>query len=212
VYKAGSSDPSDWYTYFHAFRNSANGWTIQYWSFYSFNTGKKVGPMEIGYHGGDWEMAEVVLDSQDKPTSFHSTGHTAIESVLWDNLTKNGTHPIIYSEKGGHEVHIEPQEPAPYIIHETWSGGVGTFPGSSPKPVGKLVDLGSKLHPKQQFLLYSGLWGSIGGIPISSGYWGPAFNETGMRNDNFLAAWCDGINDPNQGENGKRECFPDDPQ
>ena len=211
-FKKGSTDPAEWNTYFHAFRNNVGGWSIQYWSFYPYNTGKKLGPIEIGYHGGDWEMVEVVLDPQDNPVSLHSTGHTNIEVVAWSAVEKNGTHPVLYTEKGGHEAHSTAQEPPPYIVHPTWSQGLAILPNLPPKPVGKLLDLGTKLKPREPFLLYSGLWGSLGSTPISSGYWGPAFNETGMKQDNFLAAWCDGIDNPDQTNNGKRECYPDDPQ
>jgi hypothetical protein len=31
------------------------------------------------------------------------------------------------------------------------------------------------------FIRYSGLWGSPGRLFITSGYWGPAFNETGAQ-------------------------------
>jgi hypothetical protein len=31
----------------------------------------------------------------------------------------------------------------------------------------------------QRFIQYSGIWGNPGTLKIFSGYWGPAFNETG---------------------------------
>jgi hypothetical protein len=64
---------------------------------------------------------------------------------------------------------------------------------------GKLLNIGEKCTPLngQWFIRYSGLWGSLSKAPqilppsvialipqlyfISSGYWNPAFNETGMR-------------------------------
>jgi hypothetical protein len=209
-YKAGSSDPSQWVTYFHAYRNSGGGWTIQYWSFYAFNTGVKVGPFELGYHGGDWEMVAVVLGPDDAPVGLRMTGHTDLQSVPWPGVSKNGTHPIIFTERGGHEVHAADPGTSPYIVHPTWPGSLVAMAGGIPHPVGPIVDLGTKLHPKVGFLRYSGIWGSIGATPISSGYWGPVFNETGMKSDGFLAAWCDGVADPQLADEGKRECFADD--
>lgn len=212
IYKRGSSVPADWNVYYHAYRNTDGGWTIQYWSFYAFNTGKKIGPFQVGYHGGDWEMISVVLTSDDLPVSLRATGHTDIQSTPWSSVQKTGTHPIVYTEKGGHECHTSPQEAPPYIIHPTWSGALAVVPGFPDRPVGRLIDLGTKLHPRVRFLDYSGLWGSLGAISISSGYWGPVFNETSMKSDGFLAAWCDGIADPKQAEDGRRECYPDDVQ
>jgi len=208
--KAGLKDASGWITYFHAYRNTDAGWTIQYWFLFPFNTGVKVGPVEIGYHGGDWEMVSIVLDKVDSPMSVHSTGHTQIESVPWSAVQKNGTHPILYSERGGHEMHASPVGPPPYIVHPTWANSFAIFPGAAPQAVGPLRDMGSKLHPAASFVLYSGLWGDIGSTPISSGYWGPVFNETGMKPDRYLSAWCDGVADPQASENGLRECYPDD--
>jgi len=185
---------------------------IQYWSFYAFNTGKKIGPFEIGDHGGDWEMVEIVLDSGQKPLSLHTTGHSSLESTAWDKVEKNGTHPVLYVEKGGHEAHTSALDAAPFIVHPTWTKGLAILPGEPPQIVGDLVDLGSKLHPKKRFVSYSGLWGSVGATPFSSGYWGPAFNETGMKPDGFLAAWCDDTDRPDENEGGEKECYPADPE
>src|SRR5690348_12239963 len=126
-------------------------------------------------------MVEVVLDSADRPVTLNSTGHTNIEVNSWSAVEKNGTHPVVYTERGGHEAHTTAQEPPPHIIHPTWNRGLAVLPGSSPSVVGGLVDLGTKLHPKERFVLYSGLWGSLGSLGTSSGYWGPVFNETGMK-------------------------------
>ena len=177
--KAGLSDPIQWVTYYHTYNNDA-GRTIQYWSFYPFNTGVKVGPIEVGYHGGDWEMVAIMLDQSDQPVGVFMTGHSDINFVLWNSVQKRDGHPVFYTEKGGHEAHIVPQALEPYIEHPTWSGGKGGLPGQPARQVGPLVDLGTRLQPKVEFLSYSGLWGSLGATPISSGYWGPAFNETGI--------------------------------
>jgi hypothetical protein len=210
--KRGSTDPTQWKTYYHSYQNASGGWTIQYWSFYAFNTGIRVGPFELGDHGGDWEMVSVVLGAGNAPLELRATGHSDLESVAWNGVAKNGTHPIVYTERGGHEAHATAQQPPPFILHQTWSGGMVFIPGQPPSSAGPLVNLGSKLAPNVAFLLYSGLWGSIGATPISSGYWGPVFNETGMKADGFLAAWCDGIRDPSLSSQNRRECYPDDIQ
>ena len=65
----------------------------------------------------------------------------------------------------------------------------------------------------QVFLQYSGIWGSPGFLFESSGYWGPAFNETGMRGDFFITAWCGGdkndmVKNGIVNVNIARECYP----
>jgi hypothetical protein len=169
-----------------------------------------VGPGTFGSHGGDWEMVEVVLDQGNNPIGVRTTGHTNIEPVAWNQLRLETTHPTLYTEKGGHEAHPSPPQSGPWIVHQTWTGGLATFPGSQPQQVGPLVDLGTRLYPKVRFLRYSGLWGSIGATPVSSGYWGPAFNETGMPKTGFLAAWCDQMDPTDQTHDSQNECFPDD--
>lgn len=215
--KLGSSNTADWTLYLHAFRNMLGGWSLQYWCFYAFNSGQTVLGIEIGYHGGDWEMFQVDTDAAGVPKAVAMTGHTNIESDPWSTVTlTEGTHPIVYAERGGHEMHLSPKGPPPYIRRGTWPGAVvfGTLSGGGPKgyPAGPMVDLGSRLHPLVGFLTYSGLWGSMGQTPWSSGYWGPPFNETQMPQDSFLNAWCFNIKDPQQAESGKHECYPDDIQ
>lgn len=213
-YQRGSLNPKEWPTYFHAFHNKGGGWSLQYWVFYPYNTGKKIGPLEVGFHGGDWEMVQVDLDKKNEPVSAHFTGHTSLEMVPWATLqTTNRTHPIVYTEKGGHEAHPVPvNAPAPYILHQTWSTGIAQWSVGGAHGVGPLINLGIRLHPQVAFVRYSGLWGSLGATPFSSGYWGPAFNETGMTGGRYLAAWCTGIDDPEQGEGMEKECYVSDPQ
>jgi hypothetical protein len=55
----------------------------------------------------------------------------------------------------------------------------------------------------QVFIQYSGIWGNPGTIFFSSGYWGPAFNETTMGNDGFVTAWCAGMKSQT-----REECYP----
>jgi hypothetical protein len=217
--RGGSKDPAEWTTYYHTFKNSLGGYTIQYWTFYAFNTGVVISvglhipSINLGSHGGDWEMVEVVLGASLEPVALRMTGHTHIEGVRWSDLQFQDTHPIVYTEKGGHEAHPGPSEPPPWISHPSWRGSAATFPGQQPRSVGLLINLGTRLHPREPFLRHSGLWGSLGATPISSGYWGPAFNETDMRPIGFLSAWCDGISlTEDLAENAKRECYADDVQ
>jgi hypothetical protein len=215
--KHGSSDTADWPLYLHTFRNALGGWALQYWCFYAFNTGKTILWLQIGFHGGDWEMFQVDTDSNGTPRSVAMTGHTKVESAPWSAVPLvEGTHPVVYAERGGHEMHLQPQEPPPYIRRGTWPNSmvVGKFlpGGASTSPGGPIIDVGSRLHPLVGFLNYSGLWGSLGKTRWSSGYWGAPFNETQMPQDGFLFAWCFNIKDPGQIEGNVRECYPDNVQ
>jgi hypothetical protein len=100
---------------------------------------------------------------------------------------------------------------------ETWNGGqVIWWDGTPVGASGGLLNVGEKSRPRngQMFVQYSGLWGSPGKLFITSGYWGPAFNETGATCESgekafkrsagcsvdaarcgriFHKAWCDGM-------------------
>jgi hypothetical protein len=75
-------------------------------------------------------------------------------------------------------------------------------------PSGGLLNLGAKIGPmnNQVFIQYSGLWGSPGTFNGTSGYWGPAFNETSMKPDGFVTAW--GAEMASDRVNITRECYP----
>lgn len=201
--RRGSGDPSDWTTYVHAYPNTDGGVTLQYWRFYAFND-------LVTQHGGDWECTQVVLDAQLKPRFVDLLGHTSIErkdasAAAWigEPDMPAASHPLIRSEPGGHASSLAPAgATAADIRQETWPGGRVTWPGRGEIAGGRLVNVGEKHAPLngQVFIQYSGLWGSPGVLYATSGYWGPAFNETGMTSGLFLTAWCSGMAVVPQGE------------
>ena len=215
--RVGSTNSSDWTTYFHAYRNDTGGVTIQYWRFYAFNDA-------VNNHGGDWEGFHLVLDAGLRPARVDFLGHTTIDPVQPEGVQWEGDHPRIYSEGGGHASRpsgagiqargcpivvgcsINPDDPRTFVRQETWPGGeVKWFDGRVGR-AGALVNVGEKLSPLngQVFIQYSGIWGSPGVLYGTSGYWGPAFNETGMGGDGFIRAWCSGMTSPSRAQ----ECFP----
>lgn len=215
--RAGSMNSSDWTTYCHVYRNDGGGVTIQYWRFYSFNDA-------LNNHGGDWEGFHLVLDAGLRPARVDFLGHTKIDSVQPDGIQWEGDHPRIYSEGGGHASHpsgagilargcpiitgcsVNPDNPRTFVRQETWPNGeVKWFDGRTGR-TGALVNIGEKLRPLngQVFVQYSGIWGSPGVLFGTSGYWGPAFNETEMGGDGFIKAWCARMVSPTRAQ----ECFP----
>ena len=86
-----------------------------------------------------------------------------------------------------------------YVVH-AWGSAL-------PRRAARLLNVGEKEAPlnEQLFIAYSGLWGSPGLLYMTSGYWGPAFNETNMRGK-FVTAWCLGMT----GARAERECAPRD--
>jgi hypothetical protein len=117
---------------------------------------------------------------------------------------------------------LNKNDPATNIRHETWTGGKVRWFDGKVTSSGKLINVGEKTRPmnKQVFIQYSGLWGSPGATFISSGYWGPAYNETGMSKDAtgfvnvpvfstehiYVPAWCSTRKD---GYKNYKECWID---
>ncbi len=185
--RKGGPHTEDWTTYYHAYANTIGGITIQYWRFYAFNTGS----VGIGNHGGDWECAQVVLSADHKPVELVLLGHRDISVLDWDKVPHiSETHPKIYATRGSHTSTIDPPSfISLFIIHDA-AYGLVTWPDGSRSNCGPLVNMGEKTQPLNGcfFLTYSGLWGSPDKFPFNNGYWGPAFNETGMI-DGFCKAW-----------------------
>ena len=230
--RRGSESTSGWTTYFHAYRNDLGGITIQYWTFYGYNTGFFWGIRSPATsHEGDWEAIHIVLGRPpfSIPVLIRLLGHRNMEAHPWtDVITANG-HPIIRVEKGGHTSALASQaevaDLSRFIQHQSWSGGSvrwaskrWTRTEARVTPGGALRNLGEKTAPMKgmEFLLYTGLWGlRESGLfdYYRSGYWGPALNETSIRRDGFVAAWCEGTAEParevrRDGIGVVRECYP----
>lgn len=207
--RRGSADSRDWTTYVHAYPNDGGGVTLQYWRFYAYNDA-------LNDHGGDWEGLHVVLDAAQRPERVRLLAHSGMQDLSPLELDWEGTHVRVFSEGGGHATRprafgirardcemsepcmIDPDDRATFVRQETWAGGRVLWPSGAGTPGGRLVNVGEKRAPLngQYFVQYSGLWGSPGFLYGTSGYWGPAFNETEMRGDGFASAWCAGMKSP----------------
>ncbi|HMX25085.1 MAG TPA: hypothetical protein PKC13_05605, partial [Blastocatellia bacterium] len=222
------NNPADWITYVHSYPNKLGGVTLQYWRGYAYNAASALG---IDFsHGGDWEAVAVHLDAALRPATVALFGHTGIEYHR-DDLQWEGEHPCIWSEEGGHASRPNSQglRSTKFTRQETWNGGRvtwwdGTVVGAS----GGLLNVGERSRPRNQqvFIQYAGLWGAPAHLFITSGYWGPAFNETGALCEDgsaayrasptcsanparcrrvFHKAWCDGMDEKKLDINA--ECY-----
>jgi hypothetical protein len=217
--RRGSGNSRDWTTYVHVYPNVRGGVTLQYWRFYAYNDA-------FNDHGGDWEGIHVVLDAHGAVAHVRFLQHTGMAELEPRDLQWEGSHVLVYSEGGGHASRprgdgivargcaddpcfVNLADPATYVWQETWRGGRVGWPDGTITEGGALIDVGEKSAPLhgQVFLRYSGLWGSPGVFYGTSGYWGPAYNETGMTSDGFMASWCAGMAGT---LDRRRECWPAD--
>jgi len=216
-HRMGDTASTGWITYFHAYPNDLGGVTVQYWRFYGFNTGLtySIGSarLEVGHHGGDWGGVHVVLGPALQPVVARFVGHDRIVERLWQDVERAGEHLMVASERGRHSSQPDLElDTTQAVRQETWSSGNVRWLGGRTSRAGALINLGEKTAPFEPFVAYSGLWGSPGlCLPaigcINSGYWGPAYNETGMRDDGFITAWCAGMADSTRSRGGRRECY-----
>ena len=202
-YRSGNSDMSQWATYVRMYRSKDDitgrpTVTILYWRFYSFQSYSVLGVS--GNHGGDWEGVQVVLDEGNTPIVVRYTTHQGLKfnrrpsawdpNGSWGDLKFENGHPRIASEAGGHAGSPFTGNEANYIRQNTWMAAHGG-----------LMHMGSYRDSLQQFVAYSGLWGTPKAIASDGpgGFWGPAFNGAD-DNNGFADGWCKGIDPPDDYE------------
>jgi hypothetical protein len=219
--RKGSQDSGEWATYVHVYPNDRGGVTVQYWRFYAYNDAlNNHGGDWEGMHvvlGPDLAPAGLVLLDHEALRE-HPPGDFTWEGTHPRIFSEGGGHATRISGEGIQArgcggwfewltCRVNPDKRATFVRQESWSGGrVEWFDGRS-GTTGPLLNVGEKRHPLngQLFVRYSGLWGtpSRGFPPLPpgnplyigfSGYWGPAYNETGMDSQTgFSRAWADGM-------------------
>ena len=109
-YHVGSTDTSEWKTYFHAYPTRGGGVMIQYWHLFAYN---ELGVGNAGNHGGDWDASiQVQLDhnlllegvwfsrhSDDHPGDFFPVGDSHLH---FEPSGTYHTHPLMSIDGGGH--------------------------------------------------------------------------------------------------------------
>jgi hypothetical protein len=77
------------------------GLHLVYFFYYPFNVGKMAFGQTWGNHVSDWEHITVrLVDGQ--PDSVYFAQHSWGDIRRWDQVSKEGTHPIVYSAWGSH--------------------------------------------------------------------------------------------------------------
>jgi hypothetical protein len=78
-----------------------------YFMYYGYNRGKKVLDTIWGNHVSDWEHITVRLNSNLQPQSVKLSQHSDSEEVIWSDIIKLNTHPVVYSAWGSHGLYKE---------------------------------------------------------------------------------------------------------
>jgi hypothetical protein len=218
--RKGSTNAAQWTTYFHAYTNELGGITIQFWRFYAYNDAfnNHGGDWEGIHIILDQSLnPEAIALLGHVNMDPHPYGSVRIEGNHPVIFSEGGGHGSRLSgdgidARGCSGLFTVPpfckmtlDNPKTFVRQETWTGGKVTWFDGRTETTGPLVNIGEKSRPLngQVFIRYSGLWGAPskffsplppGNKPYFgfSGYWGPAFNETGMAGG-FIRAWADGM-------------------
>ncbi len=167
-----------------------NQYVVQYWFFYVFNEGK------VNLHEGDWEMIQVELGADKEPLAVSYSQHLNGERSSWDNVSKDGTHPLVFVALGSHANYLRPYEGKVGLASDT----VGEN-GKILKPSDYSLVLLEENNPGKHaasmaWLDFGGYWGEFAGeesnILGESGPKGPVFNRQGLLWNNPLA-WSQGL-------------------
>lgn len=74
---------------------------LQYWFFYYYND-FKYNDDPYGLHEGDWEMVQIKVDSDAKPTVAAYAQHESGSGCSWREMDTAGNHPVVYVGRGSH--------------------------------------------------------------------------------------------------------------
>lgn len=103
---SGSADR----VYGHVANGSDGRMWLSYWFFYPYNDYTLIGPfIGAGRHEGDWEMIELRLDRDAvAPDLALYTQHSHVRARDWNQVERQGAHPIIYVARGSHASYFSP--------------------------------------------------------------------------------------------------------
>jgi hypothetical protein len=146
--------------YAHA-RHDRNGalW-LQYWLFFYYNDFQLLGPLVSGgKHEGDWELAQIRLDADERPVEAVFTQHREAERKPWSEVVKHGARPLIYVARGSHANY--------FSAGSHWTGHwFDRADGKGPR-IDPALEIVSSDEPK--WLRWPGRWGdTVAGGPIDA--------------------------------------------
>jgi len=161
--------------YAHVFKYG-NGIIIQYWMFYAFNKGM------LNTHEGDWEMVQIVLNSEDKPSEAMYSQHISGQKTKWSEVEKSGDHAKVYVARGSHANYFR--------YYQGKLGLASDYVGKNGKVLSPddyilviLGEKGSNHIAEQGWIDFAGRWGDFGGVESGimgkRGPYGPAYREDG---------------------------------
>src|SRR3954471_936326 len=151
---------------------------LQYWCFYYYNNFQLAGPLSAGNHEGDWEMIQLLLDANERPTQAVYSQHKAAEAKPWSAVRKapsSAATPLVFVARGSHAAYFTPGQ--------HWTGAwLDNADGKGPQIDPAVVVLGDN---EPGWAVWPGRWGdtrAAGGPIDSDSPRGPGrVGESGVR-------------------------------
>jgi VPS62-like protein len=79
---------------------------LQYWFFYYYND-FRYSDDRYGLHEGDWEMVQIRLNPDAKPTHAVYAQHDEGSWCSWLEMNPAGDHPVVYVARGSHASYFQ---------------------------------------------------------------------------------------------------------
>jgi hypothetical protein len=152
---------------------------LQYWFFYGLNyypmtvntaamlsTPLQADNADIDFHEGDWEHITVLLGRKNTPDFVWMARHSSEGTLIsWNDVERDGTHPVIYPAFGGHPSYPDCGSHARTLLAAAVYDYVPCSPGEYTLPGGRtrLVDLA-----KVSWSCWPGHFGTAAGTTASS--------------------------------------------
>jgi hypothetical protein len=145
-------------TYGHVVHEGSGLTWLQYWFFYYYNDKNYLG---IGLHEGDWEMIQIRLGRDGKPSVATFAQHRDGEALNWSDLdlraTPEGDVPVVYVGRGSHASFVSAGEHWPmFPLPPDYSDGKGPLV----RPALEVVSDG-----EPGWATWPGKWGSSDSSP-----------------------------------------------
>ncbi|MCW4034342.1 MAG: Vps62-related protein [Candidatus Bathyarchaeota archaeon] len=139
--------------YAHVTRQSGSI-VVQYWFFYAYNPGS------LNQHQGDWEMIEIVLDSNETPQYGAYSQHNSGQKAEWTDIeTTDETHPHVYVALGSHASYFNQYQGRVGTESDTVGNAYTLAPEDYEVVI--LGEKGAENHPdSQDWLEFGGRWGN----------------------------------------------------
>ncbi|MCK4474376.1 Vps62-related protein [Candidatus Bathyarchaeota archaeon] len=177
----GQKKESLGYTVYARVTKSMEHFVVQYWFFYAFNPGT------LNHHQGDWEMVEIILDSEETPLYATYSQHFSGEKAFWSNVEKvDETHPRVYAALGSHANYFRPYQGKLGLENDIVGDAFTLEPDDFQMIL--LGEKGAGNHPSSQdWLDYGGKWGNWAQLAdISRGAAGPRGPGYGENEDKWF--------------------------